>query len=212
VQEAAPLALPWAPSPVVTVGSLRHGEEPLVLEAMGRLRERRPQVRFVLAPRHPARWPDLPAMLRARGFRTALRSAPATDDAGAGVLVLDTHGELGAAYAAAAVSLIGGTWIRVGGHNPLEAAVCGTPVVLGPHTANVAEETAALLEHGGARRAEGVAALVEILEHWLEDAAARDAASAGARAAAAGLRGASGRTLEWLLARGVLTGASDARP
>lgn len=204
LRETPPLPLPWPEAPVVTVGSLRHGDETVVLAAMAAVAARRPDVRFVVAPRHPARWPDLAEQLEALGFPAAVRSTPRASDADARVLVLDTHGELSAAYAAASVSLIGGTWAPVGGHNPLEAAVNGSPIVTGLHTATVAQETAVLEAHGALRRAQDAGALVEALDGWLADGEFRSRASAGARAAAASLAGASERALEWLVERGVL--------
>lgn len=205
VRDVPPLELPWAPAPVVTVGSLRHGEERLVLDSLMAARKKVADLRVVVAPRHPDRWPDLESDLRSRGFRPARRSAPRSEDTEATALILDTHGELAAAYAASTVSVIGGTWIPVGGHNPLESAVGGTPVVFGPWTANVTEEADALLDRGGALRAVEPADLVAVLWRWLCHPQERAEAGAAARAAAGALRGGSGRTLDWLEGRGVLS-------
>ncbi len=201
---AAPAALPWPASPVLTVGSLRPGEEAPVLAAFERLRARVPGLRLVLALRHPGAWDALDRDLAGRGFRPARRSRPAPGDRDADVLIVDTHGELPGLYAASSVALVGGTLVPVGGHNVLEAAMAGVPVLFGPHLGNVAEEARALLEAGAARTVGDPDELARAAASWLGDDDARRQAGARARRAAESLRGASERTLDWLVERGVL--------
>ncbi len=201
---AAPAALPWPEGPVWTVGSLRPGEEEPVLAAFASVRARHPDLRLVLALRHPRDWPGLERLLAERGLPAARRSRPAPEDGAAAVLIADTLGELPALYAAATAAFVGGTLVPVGGHNVLEAAAAGVPVLFGPHTANVAGDAEALLAGGGAVRVDGAEALASTLAGWLDRPRARAEAAAAAGAAVEALRGASDRALDWLVERGVL--------
>ncbi len=201
--EPDPAAIPWPSDPLWVVGSLRPGEETPVLDAFAHLRGNTPALRLVLALRHPDQWPDLPETLAARGWRTALRSRPESKDPEADVLIVDTHGELGGLYARATMALVGGTLVPLGGHNVMEPAVCGTPVLVGPHTATVREETRRLLAAGGAVEIHDAPSLAEAVRVWL-DPERRRAASQAARGVARELRGAGERTVDWLQERGVL--------
>ncbi len=202
--EAPPASLPWTGAVVWTVGSLRPGEEGAVLAAFESLRGAHPDLRLVLALRHPEAWHALDRDLERRGLRAARRSRPAPGDERAEVLIVDTHGELPGLYAASTAAFVGGTLVPVGGHNVLEAAVGGAPVLFGPHRANVAEDAEALLAAGGARAVTDASSLAGALEAWLGDPASRERAARAARETARGLRGASERTLEFLIERGAL--------
>jgi 3-deoxy-D-manno-octulosonic-acid transferase len=135
--------------PVWIAGSTHEGEEEAALIAHDAVRSRHPDALLVIVPRHPARFEAVRAALLRRGVAFAQRSlggAPAEVD---GVFLLDTLGELQTFYAAADVAFVGGTLVPVGGHNLLEPAVLGLPILAGPHTHN-APEIARLLADGGA--------------------------------------------------------------
>ena len=129
-----------APRPLWVAGSTVGGEEELVLSAFHRVRERVPQARLLVAPRHPERFAAVPALVEAAGFRCLRRSAldPAAWGDGE-VLLLDTLGELAQVYALASVVFVGGSLVPAGGHNILEPAVAGKAVVVGPHMENFQE-------------------------------------------------------------------------
>ena len=201
---AQPAKLPWGAAPLWTVGSLRPGEEGAIFDAFAAVREREPRLKLALALRHPQDWGTLDAVLAGRGWRVARRSRPVREDAGADVLVVDTHGELASLYAASAVAFVGGTLVPVGGHNVLEAALAGVPVLFGPHLANVPDEARALMGSRGARTVRGADDLVEALGAWLADEALRLADAGACRAAAEALRGGSARAVAWLAERAVL--------
>jgi 3-deoxy-D-manno-octulosonic-acid transferase len=201
---AQPARLPWGDAPLWTVGSLRPGEERAILDAFAVVRAREPRLRLALALRHPQDWGGLDADLARRGWGVARRSRPAPEDADADVLVVDTHGELAALYAASTVAFVGGTLVPVGGHNVLEAALAGVPVLFGPHLVNVADEARALVESGGARMVRNADDLVEVLGVWVADDARRRADAAACLAAAEAMRGGSARAVAWLAERGVL--------
>jgi len=129
-----------SPRPLWVAGSTVSGEEELVLSAFHRVRERVPQARLLVAPRHPERFATVPALVEAAGFRCLRRSAldPAAWRDGE-VLLLDTLGELAQVYALASVVFVGGSLVPSGGHNILEPAVAGKAVVVGPHMENFQE-------------------------------------------------------------------------
>jgi 3-deoxy-D-manno-octulosonic-acid transferase len=128
------------PRPLWVAGSTVGGEEELVLSAFHRVRERVPQARLLVAPRHPERFASVPALVEAAGFRCLRRSAldPAAWRDGE-VLLLDSLGELAQVYALASVVFVGGSLVPSGGHNILEPAVAGKAVVVGPHMENFQE-------------------------------------------------------------------------
>jgi 3-deoxy-D-manno-octulosonic-acid transferase len=138
-----------ATRPVWIAGSTREGEEEAVLDAHTALRERFPRSLLVLAPRHPERFETVRAMLRSRGLGWSQRSDVAAARGDDAVYLLDGLGELQMLYAAADVAFVGGSLVPVGGHNLLEPAVLGLPVLSGPHVQN-SQQIADLLRSVGA--------------------------------------------------------------
>jgi len=125
---------------VWVAGSTVTGEEQLVLDAFHKVRERLPETALVLAPRHPERFPEVPALVEGAGFRCLRRSELEPKAWRAGdVVLLDTLGELAQVYAFATVVFVGGSLVPSGGHNILEPAVAGKPVIVGPHMDNFQE-------------------------------------------------------------------------
>ena len=137
--------------PVIMAGCPRPVEEErAVLAAFNQVREGHPEVKLIWAPRHLHRIPEVEKMLREAGFAYAHRTRPdARGLAHFDVVILDTMGELSAMYAAADMAFVGATLVPLGGHNVLEPAACGIPVLFGPHTENVRASAAALLRTGG---------------------------------------------------------------
>ncbi len=201
-----PEPLPWASllerwaagRPVFVAGSTMEGEEEAVLDALSRVPdELRPFP--LMAPRHPERFDEVARLLADRGLavarRSALDGAPSRPD----VFLLDTIGELSRAYRGAAAAFIGGSLVPTGGHNPLESAVWGTPVLSGPYVHNFREVYREMTAGGGAVIVEDSTALAGALHRWLEDpTAARTAGEAG-RAVVESNRGATQKTVEAIL-------------
>jgi 3-deoxy-D-manno-octulosonic-acid transferase len=164
---------------LVVAGSTLEGEEAALLEAWPMLLARDPQLAMVLAPRHPERFGAVAALLERSGNRWVRRSAwNALAAAGMAeaprllspgeVVLLDTIGELASVYSLAAVAFVGGSVIPAGGHNPLEPAQFGVPIVMGPHYANFRAITEDLRAHDGIRIApkqDLVSALVDLLQN-----------------------------------------------
>jgi 3-deoxy-D-manno-octulosonic-acid transferase len=126
--------------PLWVAGSTMPGEEEIVLAALRRIRERFPETALIVAPRHPERFDEVPALVEAAGFRCLRRTRlqPGAWRNGS-VVLLDTLGELAQVYSLASVVFVGGSLVPTGGHNILEPAVSGKAVIVGPHMENFRE-------------------------------------------------------------------------
>ena len=176
------------PTPLVVAGSTHAPEERWLLECARQLAERGLPVRLVLAPRHITRAEEIVRVASARGMRVFRGADDSADDWD--VLVVDTYGTLNTWYAAADVVVMGGTFVPVGGHNILEPAALGRPIVVGPHTEEIAslltvfDEAGAIMRVTSADRPRGLA---DACASLLTDRA--NARIHGARAFAACQRG-----------------------
>ena len=166
----------------------------MVLDALPRVRDGAGPIRLILAPRHPERVAEVEALVRARGLRAVRRTRIETD-AAADVLLLDTVGELASVYAVADVVFVGGSLVPIGGHNVIEAALQGKPVVFGPHMGNFRDAAALLLEARGAIQVRDAAELGGAVRELFRDAAARQALGEAARAALGRHQGTCERTI-----------------
>jgi len=122
--------------PVWIAASTHDGEEESLLDAHSQLRQSVPDALLVLVPRHPERFEDVANLLLRRGVKTVLRTAKTACDEITEVFLGNTMGELPLFYAASDVAFVGGTLVSVGGHNLLEPAALGKPIVTGPHLFN----------------------------------------------------------------------------
>ena len=183
--------------PVLVAGSTMPGEEEQVLDAvLARPAAARPFL--LLAPRHPERAEEVVGLVAGRGLSVARRTRLAGAAPGCEVVVLDTVGELAALYRLADVAFIGGSLVATGGHNPIEPARFGVPVLTGPHVRNFAAVYRSFAAAGAARFVHSAAELAAALEDWLADrAAARRAGEAG-HALLASSAGATARTADAL--------------
>lgn len=186
-----------ADRPLWVAGSTHEGEEQAVLEAHRRVCEGHPRALLVLAPRHPNRFTEVAALLKARGigFLRHSEAAPRELRGAPEVLLLDTLGELMDFYAAADAAFVGGSLVPVGGHNLLEPASLGVPLLSGPHQFNSAQAARLLTERGGAVIVHNAAELAVRLGAWLDDVALRERVGAIGRAVVEENRGALERVL-----------------
>jgi 3-deoxy-D-manno-octulosonic-acid transferase len=122
--------------PVIVCGSTVDGEEPLLLQAFENVLASHPRAVMILAPRHPERFGEVSELLEQLGIRFWRRSLWSGDSIVSGVLLIDTIGELAALYALADVAFVGGSLVPRGGHNIIEPALHGVPIVVGNHTEN----------------------------------------------------------------------------
>lgn len=143
--------------PIVVAGSTMRGEEPLVLEAWKSIHRKHPRALLVLAPRHPARFDEVAAILHARQVNALRRThLPENDQeicrriSQAEILLLDSIGELAEIVGLADVVFVGGSLVPTGGHNIVEPAFWGKPVLFGPHMHNFRDVASLFLRAGAA--------------------------------------------------------------
>lgn len=182
--------------PVLIAASTLKGEEEPVLQAFGRIKREMPQALLVIAPRKPERFPEAEALAIDAGFTVARRTElPVDGEPRTDVVILDTIGELAQLYRIATVVFVGGSLVDAGGHNILEPAVHGKPIVIGPHMSNFAEITQTFLENAAAEQVGDAAGLEAALLGLLSDPVRRARLGAAARALVEANRGARTRTL-----------------
>ena len=141
----------------------REGEEVLLLQAWAKLPVPRPLL--LLVPRHPQRFDEVAGLVAAAGLSLQRRSAwtdtPLLEAAAADVWLGDSIGEMPLYYAAADVALLGGSFAPLGGHNLIEAAACGCPLLMGPHTFNFAQAAELSLAAGASERVANIETAVQ---------------------------------------------------
>lgn len=188
------------PRPVFVAASTHPGEEMAVLEAAARIRDREPDLLTILVPRHPARGAEIEAACRAGGLHPLMRGKGEAPDDLAPLYVADTLGELGLFYSLASLAFIGGSLVPVGGHNPIEPAKIGAPILTGPHVGNFTDVFAAFSERGACEIVANPSALAETAIRLLGDDVARLTLAKNARRIAEANAGALTRTLEAIAA------------
>src|SRR5262249_48031806 len=125
--------------PIIAAASTHPGEEEVVIDAHRRLRASFPGLLTVFAPRHPERGPGIAELANEAGLATMLRSQGRLPSHRTEIYVADTIGELGLIYRLAPIVFMGGSLVRHGGQNPIEAAKLGAAIVHGPHVWNFTE-------------------------------------------------------------------------
>jgi 3-deoxy-D-manno-octulosonic-acid transferase len=171
----------------------------LLLDALAELGNGGEAPFLVLAPRHPERFDPVARLLDDSGLLWARRSAGGPVPIGTAVFLIDTIGELARAYRLASVAFIGGSLVATGGHNPLEAAVWGVPVLSGAHVHNFREVYDELTASGGARLVTGRGELAATAAAWLDEPELSRAAGAAGREVVLRNRGATAHTASALL-------------
>ena len=180
--------------PILLAASTHPGEEEAVLDAFAQLREEYDRCLLLLVPRHPQRAAGVEKLCQRRGWRVQRRSQGNPRGADHDIVLGDMVGELALLQALASVVVVGGSLVRHGGHNPLEAAAWGVPLVCGPHMDNFSS-IARQLVAAGAMIQVSPGELTSTLSVLLGDAARRKAMGAAARRIVEGNRGALARLL-----------------
>jgi 3-deoxy-D-manno-octulosonic-acid transferase len=196
---------------LLVAGSTHAPEEAIVLGVFLHLRERFPNVHLLLVPRHPDRFAEVAKLVEETGLpfvrRSAVREPLACPPA---VILLDSVGELGAAWGLAELGYVGGTLDgKRGGQSMIEPAGYGVPTVFGPHVWNFRDAAGRLVDAGGATMVHDASELSPAIEALLADDAKRAAMGAAARQLVREQQGATARTLDLL--DEVLGGAVQAR-
>ncbi len=180
---------------VIVAGSTHEGEDEVLLGVLERLRAEGLDAALLLAPRHPERFENVGRLIAARALAFTRRSRPEVEGRGTPVVhLLDTIGQLAQIYGVGDVAFVGGTLVPIGGHNLLEPAAHGLPVLFGPHTESCEEIAAALVEAGAGTRGADAEALAMRCKALATDAVERQAMGAAGRALIAAHRGATQRT------------------
>ena len=164
--QEAPIAMP-EDALLLIAGSTHKGEEEIILSVFIRLKTAYPLLFLIIAPRDIGRGKEIQALAAARGITGVCRSEG--KQGGQKLLILDTIGELANSYRFADIAFVGGSLPPQGGHNPIEPAIMGAPVLFGPHMDDFDEISQDLLTAGGARRVGGEESLFEAVSTWLAD-------------------------------------------
>jgi 3-deoxy-D-manno-octulosonic-acid transferase len=181
--------------PLVVAASTHPGEEGAVIEAHLRLRRSFRGLLTIVAPRHPDRGAGIVNIADVAGLRSAMRSRGHLPERSTEIYVADTIGELGLIYRLAPIVFMGGSLVRHGGQNPIEAAKLGTAILHGPHVWNFAEIYSALDAARGAVEVDDAEKLTARIGAWLSDAHLRETVAEAALNTVEVLGGALDRTL-----------------
>ena len=182
--------------PVVIAASTLKGEEEPVLEAFQRIRATMTNAILIMAPRKPERFDEAERIARRAGWKVARRTELRVDsEPRDDVIILDTIGELAQLYQIATAVFVGGSLVDAGGHNILEPAVFGKPIVFGPYMQNFAEISQTFLDNGAAVQVRSGRELEPVLVELLSDPVRRASLGAAARALVEANRGARARSL-----------------
>jgi 3-deoxy-D-manno-octulosonic-acid transferase len=185
-----------ASRPVIVAGSTMKGEEGTVLTAFRRIRATLPNTLLILAPRHLERAAEVEQQCRHEGFRVSRRSElPIDAEPRADIVVLDTLGELATIYQLATVAFVGGSLVDTGGHNILEPAVFGKPIVFGPYMSNFAEIAHAFVGNAAGVQLKSERELADTMVALMTDPVRRARLGAAARALVEANRGAKDKSM-----------------
>lgn len=184
--------------PVLVCGSTLEDEEGTLLSAFRNVLANHPKAVMVLAPRHPERFALVEEMVKKLGFRCSRRSLWGGEPVAGGVFLLDSIGELAALYSLATVAFVGGSLVPRGGHNILEPALYGVPVLTGIHYENFRDIVDFFLSRN-AVRVVGVAELPLAFMELIENREERERLGRNALAALELQRGATARTVKALV-------------
>ncbi len=187
--------------PVLLFAVSREGEEALLLSAFAALpAASRPLL--LIVPRHPQRFDEVAGLIKAAGLQLARRSSfgeqPSDAALHADAWLGDSLREMALYYGLADAALLGGSFLPLGGQNLIEAAACGCPMLMGPHTFNFAQAAELALEAGAALRVTDMEQGLAQARALIADASRREAMAGRAEAFAAAHRGAANRMAQAL--------------
>jgi 3-deoxy-D-manno-octulosonic-acid transferase len=184
--------------PVLVCGSTIEGEEGSLLSAFRNILANHPKAVMMIAPRHPERFAEVADLVEKLGFRMWRRSLWSGESLIGGVFLVDSIGELAALYSLATVAFVGGSVVPRGGHNILEPALHGVPIVTGNHYENF-RDVVNFFASRDAVRIVGVAELPLVFMELIENGGERTTLGRNAQAAFESQRGATARTISALL-------------
>jgi len=155
------------------LASTHDGEESLLLQVFKQLKKRIPELLLMIVPRHPERFSVVRKLCQEQGWSVVMRSEQKEVADGTDIYIADSMGELKMLYAAADVSFVGGSLVPVGGHNVLEPALVGVPVLFGPQMFNFAEISERILADKAAVQCLDLESISDAIIKVYDDAAYR---------------------------------------
>jgi len=167
--KAQALQSQWAKRPVWIAASTHESEEEIVLAAYHKILQKLPQILLILVPRHPERFNKVASLCQKHRYSIVKRSEDLPITVQTQIFLGDSMGELLLFYACANVAFVGGSLVATGGHNPLEPAALGLPVLTGPHMFNFAVIQKQLLDAGAAITIQDATQLAETVIQLLQD-------------------------------------------
>ncbi len=183
---------------MLVCGSTLEDEEGSLLSAFSNILANHPKAMMILAPRHPERFAEVAELVEKLGFRLWRRSLWSGESLAGGVFLVDSIGELAALYSLATVAFVGGSLVPRGGHNILEPALYGVPVVIGNHYENFRDIVNYFRERN-AVRVVGVAELPLVFMELIENREWQETLGRNALAALESQRGATAKTVDALV-------------
>tara|TARA_R110002096_G_scaffold114712_2_gene248696 strand:+ start:3100 stop:4377 length:1278 start_codon:yes stop_codon:yes gene_type:complete len=158
----------FADRPVWIAASTHDGEEDMVLDAHRQLLDSHPDLLLLLVPRHPERFAGVKELVEKRAFHTVTRTQNEPCSAATSVFLVNTMGEVPLFYACSDIAFVGGSLVSIGGHNLLEPAAQGLPIVTGPHLYNAQDIADKFIELGACRIVTNADALARVVSRLLE--------------------------------------------
>jgi 3-deoxy-D-manno-octulosonic-acid transferase len=153
--------------PCWVAASTHDGEEALVARIHAALKHNFPDLLTILAPRHPARGASIADELATQEIDVAQRSTGDAISATTDIYLADTLGEMGLVFSLAPIAFVGGSFVNVGGHNPLEAARLNSAILFGAYMYNFTDAARELVDAEAARQVQSESELLDVLSHWL---------------------------------------------
>jgi len=181
---------------LITAGSTHQGEEEILFATIRKIQGDFPRLMLIIVPRNPNRSDEICSLAREHGLSIAIRSKNNT--AHADILLVDTIGELVSFYALSDIAFVGGSLVEEGGHNPIEPAIFGIPVLFGPNMHDFHEIAASLINSGGGEQVCDSQTLQFSLESLLSSEKLRHKRGTAAKACVFKQRGVVNRHLELL--------------
>ena len=181
---------------MLVAASTHEGEDQQILDAFRKIMAESPKARLLLVPRHPERFDGVFNLIQENGFNAVRHSQGSTTNTKTQVILGDTMGDMMKFYAASDVAFVGGSLVATGGHNMLEPAALGLPVLSGPNVFNFAEISQSLVDAEGMLLVEDSEALAKQTIHLFNDPSFRQSMGNNAEQFVSRNRGALKQTLD----------------
>ena len=188
----------WGDRPTLIAASTHEGEESIVLSAFNTIRQKHPTALLILVPRHPDRFEKVARLCQSSGLNIVRRSLNQEPNQHTDILLGDTLGECRLFYAASDIAFVAGSLVPVGGHNLIEPAAMGLPIITGHYLHNFTAVSQLLQSANALITVDSAQSLADAVTHLLEDKAERDAMGQRAFQVSVENTGAIEKHLQWI--------------